>query len=296
MSESGPGLGRRAIYLIQATALALFLGLCRALPVDWASALGGWIGRTIVSRMAMTRKAARNLARAFPANSAAENRRILLGMCDNLGRVVAEYPHLPRICASLEGGRCEVVGVEHFHRLAADPRPGVLFSAHLANWEVAPYLARRADLPLPLVYRAPNNPWVDRLLRRFRDAPQLIAKGPDGARQLLRLIRSRGKAGMLVDQKMNDGIAVPFFGRDAMTAPAIAQFALRLDCVLVPARTERLKGARFRVTVYPPLNITATEDRTADERAAMTLINGMIEDWVRERPEQWLWLHRRWPD
>jgi len=101
---------------------------------------------------------------------------------------------------------------------------------------------------------------------------------------------------MLVDQKMNDGIAVPFFGRDAMTAPAIAQFALRLGCVLVPVRTERLSGARFRITVDPPLTVETTGDRGADEYALMARITLMIEGWVRARPEQWLWLHRRWPD
>ena len=276
--------------------LALFLAICRLLPVDWASAVGGWIGRTVGPRMGQNRKAARNLERAFPANSAGENRRIIRAMWDNLGRVIAEYPHLPRICARLEGGRCEVVGVEHFHAMAADGKPGVLFSAHLANWEVAPYLARHADLPLPLVYRAPNNPWIDGLLKRMRDAPLFIPKGADGARELLRLIRQGGHAGMLVDQKMNDGIPIPFFGRDAMTASAIAQFALRFDCVLVPTHTERLAGARFRITVHAPLEMKSTGDRAADEREVMTRINAMIEDWVRARPEQWLWLHRRWPD
>ena len=98
---------------------------------------------------------------------------------------------------------------------------------------------------------------------------------------------------MLVDQKMNDGIPVPFFGREAMTAPAIAQFAIRLGAVLVPVRTERLNGARFRITVYPPLEIPATGDRAADEHALMIRINAIVEDWVRDRPEQWLWLHRR---
>ena len=81
-----------------------------------------------------------------------------------------------------------------------------------------------------------------------------------------------------------------------MTAPAIAQFGLRLGCVIVPVRTERLKGARFRITVSPPLDLPDTGDRAADERAVMVRINGIVEDWVRARPDQWLWLHRRWPD
>lgn len=95
---------------------------------------------------------------------------------------------------------------------------------------------------------------------------------------------------------MNDGIAVPFFGRPAMTAPALAQFALRFDCPVVPARVERLGGARFRLTIQPPLEIQKSGDRQADVLAAMTEVNRIIEGWVRDRPDQWLWLHRRWPD
>jgi KDO2-lipid IV(A) lauroyltransferase len=288
--------GRRAGYLAQAAALGVFLAICRVLPIDWASALGGWIGRAIGPRMGQSRKAARNLARALPGNSAEENRRIILGMWDNLGRVIAEYPHLPRICERLEGGRVEIHGLEIVRGLIGDGKPGILFGAHLANWEVQPYIARHTGLELGLIYRAPNNDWVDAMIRRMRDAPLLFRKGQEGARALYSLLRQGGHVAMLVDQKMNDGIPVPFFGRDAMTAPAIAQFGLRLGCVLVPVRTERLNGARFRITVYPPLDLPASGDRAADERALMVRINAMVEEWVRARPEQWLWLHRRWPD
>ena len=100
---------------------------------------------------------------------------------------------------------------------------------------------------------------------------------------------------MLVDQKQNDGIAVPFFGRDAMTAPAIARIGLRFGCPLLPIAVERLSGARFRVTVMPALNLAATGNVALDVLAGMTRVNALIEDWIRARPEQWLWLHRRWP-
>jgi len=100
---------------------------------------------------------------------------------------------------------------------------------------------------------------------------------------------------MLVDQKMNNGIAVPFFGRPAMTAPALAQLALRFDCPVVPARVVRLNGAHFQLIVYPPLEVAKTGDREHDTLTLMTQVNTMIEGWIRERPEQWLWLHNRWP-
>jgi len=296
MSDRGPNLAKQLAHLAEALALAIFLTICRGLPVDWASALGGWIGRTIGPRLGQNRKAARNLARAFPENSAAANQRIIRGMWDNLGRVIAEYPHLARICERLEGGRLEIHGMEFVHGLLTDGKPGILFGGHIANWEVLPFSARHVGLDLAFIYRAPNNPLVDRLVRRLRDAPMQFRKGKEGARELLSYLKRGGHGAMLVDQKMNDGIAVPFFGRDAMTAPAIAQFALRLGAVLVPVRTERLRGARFRITIHPPLTVTPTGDRAVDELSIMREINGLIERWVRDRPDQWLWLHRRWPD
>jgi KDO2-lipid IV(A) lauroyltransferase len=289
-------LRRRAAHFAQASLLGCFLMLCRLLPVDRASALGGAIGRSVGPMMGQNRKAARNLARALPELPASEHRRILRGMWDNLGRVIAEYPHLPGICDRLEGGRVEIVGLEHVRALQAGTRPGILFGGHLANWEVLAYIARHTGLDLAFIYRAPNNDRVDRMLRRLRDSPRQFRKGKEGARQLYAHLRQGGHAAMLIDQKMNDGIPVPFFGRDAMTAPAIAQLGLRLGCVFLPARTERLDGARFRITVYPPILFEPGESRTEDERRLMTGFNAVIESWVRARPEQWLWLHRRWPD
>jgi KDO2-lipid IV(A) lauroyltransferase len=101
---------------------------------------------------------------------------------------------------------------------------------------------------------------------------------------------------LLVDQKMNDGLAVPFFGHPAMTAPAAAQLALRFRCPVVAVHIERLGGAHFRLSLLPPLPLPDSGDRNADIRSLMADINGMLESWIRKRPEQWLWAHRRWPD
>jgi len=95
---------------------------------------------------------------------------------------------------------------------------------------------------------------------------------------------------------MNDGIPVPFFGRPAMTAPALAVLALRFDCDVLPLRVERLDGARFRVTVFPPLRLPRSGKPHADAAALMAQVNATLEAWIRDRPEQWLWLHQRWPD
>ena len=158
--------------------------------------------------------------------------------------------------------------------------------------------ATQRGLPLDRVYREANNRLVEWLYRHGRAAVEgaLIPKGPQGVRQLLNAFRSGSHLAMLVDQKMNDGIAVPFFGRPAMTAPALAELALRHNCPVVAARVTRVKGANFKMTALPPVRFEKTGDHKADVLAAMTQINNQVEQWVRDTPEQWLWLHNRWPN
>lgn len=288
------GLGHRVRMAAEGAVAHLAFALFRALPLDRASGVGGFLFRAIGPRLGVSRLARRNLAQAFPGKTPAEVDALLRGVWDNLGRTLGELPHLDAIVAD----RVEVVGAEVLLGLRDDGRPGLFFSAHLANWEIAVYVAGRLGLKLHLFYRAANNPWTESLYRRVRGdaAAGLLPKGSRGARRALDLLGRGEHIGLLADQKMNDGIAVPFFGRPAMTAPALAQFALRFDCPVVPARVERLGGARFRLTIQPPLEIQKSGDRQADVLAAMTEVNRIIEGWVRDRPDQWLWLHRRWPD
>ena len=288
--------GRRIAELAEAGGLAGILLLFGCLPVDWASALGGRIGRLLGPRLGLSRRALRNLRRAFPENDERENRRILCAMWDNLGRAFAEYPHLAWICAA-ESGRVEIVNGEAVSDLMADGRPGIVFGGHFANWEVGPSTIHRLmGASLLSVYRAANNRWTDRVFRRLLRTRRTVAKGREGGRELVAHLNHGGHIAMLVDQKLNDGIAVPFFGREAMTAPAVARLGLRYGCPILPIRVERLDGARFRFTVLPSVELTDTGNTTADVLAIMTRINGMLEGWVRARPEHWLWLHRRWAD
>lgn len=282
----------------EAIGLSLVVRLFKLLSVDAASGLGGWLGRALGPRLGVTRRARKNLARAFPEMSEAEVRSTSKAMWDNLGRTVGEYPKLRDIDCYAPGGRVEVVGVEHIDRARDDGKAGIFFSGHLANWEIMPLAVTQRGCAVSLVYRSANNPAVNDMILEARGAStdSNLPKGAAGARQMIDIVRRGGHIGILVDQKLNTGIAVPFFGRDAMTAPAMAQLALKFDIPLIPISVARQKGANFRVTVYPPLEMPNTGERAADVRAIMSQVNGLLESWIRENPAQWLWLHRRWPD
>ena len=283
---------------VEAAALGTAVFIFKRLPVGGASRFGGWLGRTIGPRLGVTARARKNIARALPNLSDAKVRLTAKEMWDNLGRTVGEYPKLYNIDCYEAEGRVEVVGAEHIDAARDDGKAGIFFSGHLANWEIMPLAVAQRGCAISLVYRSANNPAVNDMILAARGAitDTNVPKGAAGARQMIDIVRKGGHLGMLVDQKLNTGIPVPFFGREAMTAPAMAQLALKFDLPLIPVSVVRLEGARFRVTVHPPLEVPRTGEREADVRAIMTEVNRLLEGWIRENPAQWLWLHRRWPD
>jgi len=283
-------------YLAESAAFFPLMGVFRLLGIDAASATGGFIGRHVFYRLPPARTARANLKAAYPDKCAEEIERITREVCENLGRVVAEYPHLDKLTIE-PGGRIEVDGVEHITR-AKQSGKGVMFiSGHFANWETMPVTAEKLGLEGAIVYRPPNNPFVDRYISRMRASggpKEQISKGAQGTRRIFTLLR-RGKCIlMLVDQKTWEGVPAPFFGREAMTTPAPASLALKLGAILLPASAERLDGAHFRVKVHPPVEFVPTGDSEQDVLDLTAKINATIEAMVRERPSQWLWIHRRW--
>lgn len=292
MGEKPSTLGAR----LEALAAHGLYGGLSALPVDAASAAMGRLMRTVGPRLGVTEVARRNLALAFPDWPADRREALIAPMWENLGRCMGEFPHLedPNFFAE----RCDVVGAEHADALLRESEQGAIcFSGHLGNWEVGPYAAESLGLVLHRIYRSANNPLVESLYRRGRAgvAGEMLPKGRESARRALSLLRGGGKLAMMMDQKLNEGIPVPFFGHEAMTTPALAQFALRLNLPVVPVRVIRLQGARFRVEILPPRRFERSDDHTADLLRVTTWVNGMLETWVREHPDQWLWVHRRWP-
>jgi KDO2-lipid IV(A) lauroyltransferase len=288
---------------VEACGAALLFGGLGVLPIKWASALGGAVARRIGPFLGISKRARINLRRAFPELSETKIERIVAGMWDNLGRVAAEYPHLREIRVFDPAGRVETHGIEHMDRAVAAGRRMIIFSGHIANWEIGALAATQYGATVSRayrvtqIYRAPNNPLVERLISRFRgDRGEYIPKGAAAARRAFAALYRGEHLTMLADQKLNEGIPVPFFGWPAMTATALALLALRFDCDVLPARVERLPGARFRLTVCPPLPLPRTGDTNTDVAALTTAVTALLESWIRDRPEEWLWVHRRWSD
>lgn len=279
--------------------------LLGALPVTVASKLGGMVAAGIGPFLSVSGKVGEaNLRMALPELSASQRHQVIREVWKNLGQTVTELTNLKALQEVPEGSQqpgYSLEGwVEHVAPHLVPGQPAIFFTGHLANWEMMPVIAASRGLDFGFMYRAASNPLVDVALKKQRQANyagdvKMFPKGAAGARAAYAHLSRGGVLGLLVDQKLDTGLSVPFFGKNAMTMDAMASFALKFRCPVFPVHIRRLGAARLRVICDPALSLPHTADKQADILTLTTEMNRTLEGWIREQPGDWLWLHRRWP-
>ena len=281
----------------------IFFRLVRLLPLDAASAMGGWLMRTFGPLLPVHRIGAENLRLAMPELSEAERRIILRGAWDNLGRMSCEFAHMATMASDASDyenpdARIEIPpdAIDTFFRLRDDGLPALAFSAHLANWELPAILVAHFGLASAALYRTPNNRFIARRIRRTRGKlmGRLIGAGPAAPFELHSALRAGEHVGMLIDQRFGRGVTIPFFGRPAATTTLFARLARNIEGPIYGVRAVRKTGARFRMEVVGPVELPRDAEGNIDVEGATVVVTRIVEDWIRATPEQWLWFHRRW--
>ncbi len=247
-----------------------------------------------------------NLCAAFPEKSVDEIEQILAGVWDNLGRVAAEFAHIDRIIihdpARPERSSDPDVAIDdatyaRLKMLGDRNKPNLVFAAHLANWEIPALAPHSFGFPTSILYRRPNiggasNAIVD---MRARCMGNMVAAGLDAPLKLGRALERGENVAVLVDQHTTQGVDVVFFGRWAKANPLVAQLARLTGAPIRGVRAVRLPDDNhFRVELTEEIAPVRDAEGRVDIQATMQAITNVIEGWVREHPEQWLWLHRRW--
>ncbi len=297
MTESPSSSRQRLQWRLEAIGYDFAQFLARRFPIDAVSDFGAFLFRTLGPLTSAHAVAETNLRIVFPNATDAEIAALLRAQWDETGRWVAEFPILDRI--SVEKARVEIVGGERLTQLAANREPAVLISGHFSNFEIMALAIMRCGVKCQVTYRAFNNPYVDKRMaegRRSYGVELFAPKGLKGARALFRAIERGDSISLMTDQKFNGGVAAPFFGKIAMTAPGPSTYALHHGIPLVPMSVQRTGKARFKVTVHEPFRLEDTGDRDADIEAGIKRINAFLEDRIRERPTEWFWVHKRWPN
>jgi len=291
------GLGQRLLWRLEVLGYDLVSALVRLLPVEAASSFGAALFGTLGPLIPLNRLVERNIELAFPEKDRAERKRVAHASWEHLGRMAAEFTMLDRLTPA--SGRIEVVGGERLRELAANNISAVLISGHFSNFEIMAAAIVDSGLRCQITYRAANNPYFDARIvraRRSYGVTLFSPKGVDGSRELLQAMNRGESVAFLNDQKFGGGIAAPFFGHIAYTAAGPTRMALGGDGRLVPMSVQRIRGARFRVVVHEPIVLERTGDRKADLAAGVAQVNAFVEARVRERPEEWWWVHKRWPN
>jgi len=273
--------------------LWLFTATLGRLPWSTAQRVGraiGSLGWTLSRRD--RRHTLDHLALAFPEMPEVDRRRLGRDCYRHHGTTLGECLHLfHRDCAFVESV-AEVRGWEEIDKAREAGRALLLFTGHCGNWELLGAAVNCRGLGMAVVARPLDEPIQQRMLTGLRErfGTPSIARGSEGAaRQLLATLRRGGALGMLIDQDTKiDGVWVPFFGRPAFTPVGAAKIALRQNTAVIPAFIERLENGRHAVTLHPAL------DLPDDPTEATALMTAKIEEQVRRRPEQWVWMHRRW--
>jgi Kdo2-lipid IVA lauroyltransferase/acyltransferase len=275
----------------------------RLLGPNAAPPIGAWVARHVGPLTPTHRIARDNIDAAFPEKTDAERHAIARDAWDSLGRTACEYVHLDALYdfdeARPNAGRIEATPevIGRYAALAADGRGALIFAAHLANWELPAVAAARHGLAAAVLYRTPNNPRVARdiLALRANSMGTLIAAGVAAPVRMMEALEAGLHVGMLIDQRFGRGPRVEFLGRPAYSNPLIARLARRFpDMPVHGARAIRLPGGRFRLELTEAVTLPRAADGRIDVDAATALLNAIVEEWVREHPGQWLWMHRRW--
>jgi Kdo2-lipid IVA lauroyltransferase/acyltransferase len=281
-------------------AAALLLSLVHRCDRVWITNFGGAFMRTIGPWLPEHRTGQANLRAAFPEKSDAEIETILRGVWDNLGRTGAEIAHLDHICSGDRYKRTFIdytpESIERFLEVKDDGKPAVVFAAHLANWELPAVIAASDGLESTVLYRRPNLGAVaDAVIALRRGIMGEMVASSLGAPVTLARALERGRhVAMLVDQHYVRGIDVTFFGRTCKVNPLIAMLAREAECPIHGTRVWRLPGNRFGAEISPEVPPVRDAEGRIDVAGTMQAITSVVESWVREHPEQWLWLHRRW--
>jgi KDO2-lipid IV(A) lauroyltransferase len=238
-----------------------------------------------------------NLKRAYPEKDMEEITDIAKGVYRHLAIVAAEFFELPSITKENLHEWVEFDGLENLDRALAQKKGVLSIVAHFGNWELMTVALPLGARPMSIVYRPLDNPTLDNLTSwmRTKDGNTLIPKGGSG-RTITRLLGENRIIGILSDQNVDkyEGVFVDFFGRPACTAVGLAVLALRTDAPVLPAFMARMPDGKYRFIIQPAVEITRTDDYESDLQVNTQRFTGIVENMVRQYPDQWFWIHQRW--
>jgi KDO2-lipid IV(A) lauroyltransferase len=277
----------------------LFLSVINLIPLKWRISLFEGLSGLIYALDDRHRRIAlRGLTLAFPEKDLKERNAIARSAFRNLARVAAEFFSLPRLNEKNFTRYITFEGLENFQKAYEKEKGILILTAHFGNWEwMAALFPLQSHHPVHVVVRPLDSRFLDSMVEqlRMRTGNQAIPK-QKAMGQILRLLKAGEIVGILLDQNMawQEGVFVDFFGEKACTNTGMALLALKTGTPVLPAFNIRQKDGRYRVVIEPEISLVRTGDKERDVTENTQRFTQIIERYVRNYPDQWLWLHQRW--
>ena len=263
------------------------------LPLPVARGIASFTARLLdLSLPKLRRVAHTNLSFALPDLTVRQKRTIIDGAFRSVGRLLLALARAPRIGKNNVADWISYEGLEHYLAAKQTGKGALIATAHLGNWELSAYTHAWMTEPMQVMVRPLDNPLIDALVERRRalSGNGLIYK-KDAARNVLKALRKNEAVGILIDQNASpaEGVFVDFFGVQACANAAFVKFAYHSGAKVIPgfAFWEEVKK-RYILRFYPEIPLTG--DLTADTQR----IHSFLEQIIRQYPDQWMWIHRRW--
>jgi KDO2-lipid IV(A) lauroyltransferase len=282
-------------YLLARLFIETFAIMPRGLACGAAQLLA-WCGFHLAGRQ--RRAGLHNLRMAFPDLTEGERLQILRGTFHNLGRLLVEFTHFPKLNKGNISRYVVHDGLENYLEGLRRGRGVIFMTAHFGAWEMSSFAHALYGYPLKFVVRPIDNPRVEQLISSYRIlSGNLPIQRRSAARDILKALRQNEAVGILFDQNTtrSEGVFADFFGIPAATTPSIALFALRAGAAVIPGFLiwdKTLKKHRLRLD--PPVELIETGNLDQDVLENTKRFNKILESYVRKYPDQWLWIHRRW--
>lgn len=276
-------------HLFEYIIFRLLLDLFRLLPFKvigmFAAILGGFIATLPFSFNVRARS---NLKKVFPDKDEKWIQHTQYTSMVNLAKTFFEFSSIYNISDKKLNQMVEYNGLDNLK----NNQNAFILTAHLGNWDVICRMMGIYCEHAGNIYRATNNPYVNSYMvnMRAKSGGEQIPKGSKGARKIVKFLKTGGVLGMLMDQKMNDGIESTFLGQPAMTAPALSELAAKFDIPILPVSAIRQKNGKFIVTIDKPIKVTGNKEKDTQK------CNDILSDMIYQNPEQWMWVHKRFKE
>ncbi|MEN6622384.1 MAG: lysophospholipid acyltransferase family protein [Smithella sp.] len=272
--------------------------LIKKIPLRWRRSLFTTLARAFYY---LSRKhrliAINNLQRSFPAKPAGEIIKIAKLSYFNFALVAAEFADIPDLNKENISKWIKIEGLENYYEACKEGKGVLLFSGHLGNWEIGNAALAIRTQPLVFLYRMLDSPFLERNITSVRSSCGNVSLSKENAmRPIIRFLKKNTTVCMLIDQNVAwyDGVFVNFFGREACTTSGLALLALHTSAPVLPAFTRRLPNGKYILEIGPKVEITRSGSRNNDVLINTQNFTKIIEEKIRQYPEQWFWVHQRW--